>query len=193
MPDDTNSMKTAHGPWRIERHVPKYANEFIELVEDHVTRPDGRPGTYATVTLKSGVAALAVDADQRVYLARQFRYAAGRETTEVPSGGLEPGEEPLVAAQRELREELGIEAAAWTSLGRLELEGSIVRCSVDLFLARTLTRTRKDQDGTEDVRTLKVSLAAAVGMVMDGQIDHAPSCVVILKAGRELGLVSLRG
>jgi ADP-ribose pyrophosphatase len=62
-----------HGPWLIENSIGKYQSEFVELIEDRVVRPDGRPGSYATVTLKPGVAVLPVDAEGQVYLTEQFR------------------------------------------------------------------------------------------------------------------------
>ena len=61
-------------------HGGPLRNEFIEVAEDRVTRPDGQAGRYATVTMKPGVAVLPVDETLDVYLARQFRYAVGRET-----------------------------------------------------------------------------------------------------------------
>src|SRR4051794_764070 len=106
-----------HGPWVIEATINKYQSEFVELREDQVKKPDGSSGTYATVTLKPGVAVLPISPEGDVYLTRQFRYALGRESVEVPSGTVEDGEEPLAAAKREIREELGIEAQQWSHMG----------------------------------------------------------------------------
>jgi len=170
------------GPWVIEAHHQVYQSEFVALHEDRVRKPDGSPGVYTTVTLKPGVAVLPVDAGGDVYLTRQFRYGIGRQSIEVPSGTLEPREEPLAAARREVREELGIEAGEWTDLGSFDLDTSIVRCAVRLMIAKQLRFTSTDEDPTEVIRPLKVSFPAAVDMVMNGEITHAPSCVLILKA-----------
>jgi ADP-ribose pyrophosphatase len=171
-----------HGPWVIEASRQVYRSEFIELEEDRVKKPDGSPGVYATVTLKPGVAVLPIDDAGDVHLTRQFRYGIGRQSIEVPSGTLEPGEEPLAAAQREVREELGIAAEEWTDLGAFDLDTSIVRCEVRLLIAKRLRFTAPHADPTEVIRPLKVSFAAAVDLVMNGGITHAPSCVLILKA-----------
>ncbi len=80
-------------------------------------RPDGAPGTHCIVQLLHGVSVLAVDDDGMAHLTEEFHYAVGRATIEVVSGGIEAGEEPLAAAQRELREELGITAGEWIDLG----------------------------------------------------------------------------
>jgi 8-oxo-dGTP pyrophosphatase MutT (NUDIX family) len=137
---------------------------------------------YATVNLKPGVAVLPIDEHGNVYLTRQFRYALGRDSVEVPSGTLEPGEQPAAAARREVREELGIVADEWTDLGSFDIDTSIVRCSVRLMIARRLRFGAPDTDPTEDIRSLKLPFAAAVDMVMTGEITHSPSCLLILKA-----------
>jgi 8-oxo-dGTP pyrophosphatase MutT (NUDIX family) len=171
-----------HGPWRIAETEKRFSSDFVEVYEDQVTRPDGSPGTYATVTVKPGVAVLAVGNDDQAHLTRQFRYAIGRDSVEVVSGGCDPDEQPLAAAQRELREELGLLADSWSDLGAIDPDTSIVRNPVHLFIARGLHKTRVDRGATEDIRPLTASLDEVVRMVMDGEITHAPSCVVILKA-----------
>jgi 8-oxo-dGTP pyrophosphatase MutT (NUDIX family) len=176
----------AHGPWIIHEQKELYTSEFLDLREDRVTKPDGSPGSYATATLKPGVAVLPFGSDGQVHLTRQFRYAIGRESVEVPSGAIEAGEASLAAATRELREELGIDAHTWIPLGSVDVDTSIVRCSVDLFLTRDLHVTAKDQDPTEVIRPFQIALDAADTMVMNGQITHAPSCALILKAERWL-------
>lgn len=72
-----------------------------------------------------------------MYLTRQFRYAVGRDSIEVPCGTVEDGEAPLKAAKREIEEELGIAAIHWTALGRADLDTSIVRCAIDLSSQRS--------------------------------------------------------
>ena len=181
-------MARKHGPWTIESSQEKFRNAFIRVRQDEVVQPDGRPGQYATVTMPAGVVVLPVEDDGRVYLVRQFRYAVGRESLEVASGGLNPGEDPLRAAQRELREELGIEAADWASLGQMDLDTSIVQSPAHLFLARHLTFTEPEREGTEAMRPVTLLLAEAALQVMNSQITHGPSCVIILKAERWLKL-----
>jgi 8-oxo-dGTP pyrophosphatase MutT (NUDIX family) len=175
-----------HGPWEIHQRQTRFQNQFIEVVEDAVTRPDGSPGHYTTVSMKAGVTVLPLDSDGNVHLARQFRYAAGRQTLELPTGAVEAGEEPLDAARRELREELGIESHQLTSLAAVDLDTSIVRCTAWLFLAQGLHTTAPDPDPTEAIERVSMPFHEALQLVMDGQITHAPSCVLLLKAARHL-------
>lgn len=174
-------MARKHGPWTIQETSCKYEDSFINVCEDQVLRPDGQAGSYATVTMKPGVAVLPIDSDGIVYLTQQFRYALGKESIEVVSGGLEE-ELPLESAKRELQEELGIEADEWTDLGIFDLDTSIVNCPVHLFLAKQLNFVKTEQEGTETIKTVKVPLSAAIQMVMESAITHSPSCVLILKA-----------
>src|ERR671915_472766 len=118
-------MGKRNGPWTIKASDKKYANEFIEVHEDQVIRPDGKTGSYSTVKLKPGLAVLPLDQENNVYLAKQFRYALGRESIEGIGGALEEGEDPVDAARRELREEAGIEAEEMISLGMIDVETSI--------------------------------------------------------------------
>ncbi len=174
-------MRT-HGPWTIHETVERFTNEFVRVYEDRVTTPSGDAGTYATATLKPGVAVLAIDTTGAVHLTRQFRYAAGHESVEVASGAVEHGEAPLESAKRELREELGVVAKEWTNLGLMDVDTSIVRCPVQLFIARGLQATTTDQDPTESIERIVLPFTRVVEMVMNGAITHAPSCCVILKA-----------
>jgi ADP-ribose pyrophosphatase len=128
------------------------------------------------------VAVLAATERNLVVLTRQFRYALGAESVEVVSGGIDGDEMPEVAAQRELREEIGGESRHWIPLGVVHLDTSIVHCPVSLFIARGCTFTNTDLDDTEDISSLRLPLEEAVRLVMDGRITHAASCVLILKA-----------
>lgn len=178
-------MEKKHGPWTIKGTTELYRDEFIAVYADSVIRPDGKPGTYATVQMKPGVSVLPFEGDGTVYLTRQFRYAAGAESIEAVSGGVD-GEDVLEAAKKELHEELGIEAAELISLGRMDMDTSIVKSPVSLFLARGLKFTEAEQEGTERIEPFKTTLEQAVGMVLRSEITHSPSCVLILKAAHFL-------
>jgi len=175
-------MAKHNGPWIIKQTTEPYHNSFLRVFHDDVIQPDGQPGSYATVTLKAGVAILPVRDDHQVVLVRQFRYALGRESLEVVSGTCEPDEDAREAARRELREEVGLTAANWAELGICDMDTSIVRCPVRLFLARGLSATQSAREGTERMETVIIPFEEAVRQVLDGGITHGPSCVLLLKA-----------
>lgn len=172
-----------NGPWKIKSTAAKYKHELIEVYEDEVIKPDGEDGTYATVRVKPGVTVLPVDDEGYAYLARDFRYAVGRETVEVVGGAIDEGEAGIDAARRELKEELGIEADDFIELGQIDPMPSLIDSPSYLFLAvRNLKFKDKELEGGENVKTLKVTLKEAVRMAIGGEITHGSSCALILRA-----------
>jgi ADP-ribose pyrophosphatase len=171
-----------HGPWTILASHPIYCDPWVSVSRDDVIRPDGKPGSHIVVDIKAGVAVLALDDSGSVYLTDEFHYGVGRRTLEVVSGGCDSGEDPLLTAQRELREELGITAAEWAALGIVDPFTSIGVSPTRLYLAQKLTFGEHEQEGTENIHCVKMMLAEAVAAVMDGRITHGPSGVLIFKA-----------
>lgn len=171
-----------HGPWKIVHSREVHRDPWITVRMDDVIRPDGNPGTYTVVHLKPGVCVLAIDDARNVYLTEEFHYGVGRTTLEVVSGGVEEGEDLLASARRELKEELGIEAVEWTHLGTVDPFTAAVVSPTQLYLAHGLTFGEQEQEGTEQIRCVKLSLNEAYQRVLQGEITHAPSCVLILRA-----------
>ena len=179
-------MIRKNGPWTITDTQIKYKNPWIEVREDAVVRPDGKPGIFGVVRMKPGVSVLALDADDQVYLTDEFHYAIGARSLEVVSGGIDEGEDPLEAAKRELKEELGIEAGTWTPLGVVNPFTTVVESPAHLFLATDLSFGPRQLEGTEDITAVRVPMAEALQMAMDGRVTHGPSCTLILKAAEFL-------
>lgn len=175
-----------HGPWQILASNVVYHDPWIEVRRDEVVRPDKLPGSHCTVQLKPGVSVLALDEQQRVYLTDEFHYGVGRHSIEVVSGGIEPGEDALESAQRELAEELGIRADDWTPLGVIDPFTTIVVSPTQLFLAQGLHFVPAQAEGTERIRRVETTFDEALRWVLDGTITHAPSCVLLLKTARLL-------
>ncbi len=170
------------GPWRIKRTTAKYKNPWIEVYEHQVIRPDGKAGIYGTIKATSGSLILPIDDENNVYLVQDYRFALGHESIELPGGAIEKAEESLSAARRELKEELGIIARQWIPLGKFDQFTSSIESISYLFIAKNLTFSTAEMDGTEQIKMIKVPFIEAVKMVMDGRISHGASCLLILKA-----------
>ena len=173
-----------HGPWTICGTREVYRDPWIHLQVDQVVRPDGNSGTYCTVRLKSGVCVIAMDEEKNVFLTQEFHYAVGRVTIEGVSGGIEEGESALSTAERELKEELGIIAQRFKSLGVVDPFTAAILSPTELFLAEELSFGAPEYEGTEIIELVKVPLTTALQWVDDGTITHAPSCVALLKIAR---------
>ncbi len=179
-------MGQRRGPWRVTSSREVYRNPWLAVREDAVVQPDGDDGVFGVVELKPGVSVLPVDDDGNVYLVRIERYAIGRPSVEVISGGIDGDKPAQEAAARELREEGGIVAHDWVDLGVIDQLTEVVVAPNHLFLATGLEFVRSDPEGSESLRPIKVPLDVAVRRVLAGEITHAVSMVLILKARHHL-------
>lgn len=174
-------MTKKNGSWTIKKTTQKFANDYFKVYEDSVVQPDGENGKYATIEFVPSVSVLAIGENEEVYLTKQFRYKAGKETLEVVAGGIE-NETPVRAAKRELKEELGITAKEFAKLGKIRLDNSIIESESTLYIARNLKFSEPNPDSEEEMKRVKISLREAVEKIASGEITHAPSCVLILWA-----------
>ena len=159
-----------------------YRGNLVRLREDFVILPQGTRATYEYVEIKNGSSTLAVEDNGDVWLVREWKYAIDRPSLEVVSGGIEPGEEPLDGARRELREEAGLTAAEWMPVGFVDPFTTMLRCPNHMFIARGLTAVEWDPEEAEIIERVRMPLQEAVELVMSGGITHGTSCVLILKA-----------
>ena len=173
-----------HGPWTIKETNQVYQDPYVALHVDQVIRPDGNDGQHVVVQIKPGVCVIAMDAQQQLHLTREFHYAVGRESVEGVSGGIEPGEDPQLCAQRELQEELGLHAKSWQYMTTVDPFTTIMKSPTRLYLATELSPVPKALEGTETIETVVMPIAEAVEAVASGLITHAPSCVAILMVSR---------
>jgi ADP-ribose pyrophosphatase len=165
------------------------------LVRGEFTDPDGETFVRSFVTSPGAVGVVALSesnsetSQPHVVLVRQYRPALHRLTLELPAGMRDrDGEAPLVTAQRELREEVGLEAARWTRLGRHVSAPGISDSRVEIFLARDLRRVDYDRHGPEErhMTIERIPLDEALAMVVDGRIDDAKTVIGLLSTERLL-------
>jgi ADP-ribose pyrophosphatase len=165
-----------------------YDGALLKVRRDVVRLPDGGQSVREYIRHPGAVAVVALFDDGAVLLERQFRYPHGREFIEIPAGKLEPGEPHLDTAKRELLEETGFVAAEWTRLGVIHTSIAYTDESIDLFVARKLTKTERRLDQGEFLECFSVPFDAALEMIRQGRITDCKSVSALLLA-RNLGAV----
>lgn len=117
---------------------------------------------------------VAITQTEQVVLIEQFRYGTAQITLEIPGGMIDPGEDPLVAAQRELKEETGYEAQEWALIGVNNPNPAIQnnRCYTFLATNAQLTDSQK-LDHTEAIEVKLLPINEIPRLIATQQIDHA--------------------
>ena len=175
--------------WRTVGSREVYVNPWIRVREDHVTRPDGKPGIYGVVEFQNyALGIVPVTEDLETILVGQWRYALGLYSWEIPEGGGPLSRPVLDSAQRELAEETGVTASDWTDLGAFHLSNSVTNEEGRIFLARNLTFGEAKPEGDEILALRRVPLREAHAMTMDGRITDGVSIIGLARAVHHLGL-----
>lgn len=165
----------------------KFQGRILRLRVDTVELPNGGRSTREIVEHPGGVGVVAVDADDMVYLVRQFRKPYDQIITEIPAGKLDTGEDPRECGIRELSEETGLTAGQFISLGEIYPSPGYAAESLYLYLALDLTDGMAHLDADEFLEVEKIPLSKAADLVMNGELKDAKTVVGILKALRYLG------
>jgi 8-oxo-dGTP pyrophosphatase MutT (NUDIX family) len=163
-----------------------YAGRVIQVSVDTVDLPNGVRLPLEIVRHPGGAAAVAIDADYRVCLLRQYRHAAGGYIHELPAGKLEPDEPPQNTVQRELAEEAALAAARWESLGSYFSSPGVFTEVIHLYLATQLSPATAAPESGEVFQVEWWPLSQAVERALSGELADAKTIIGILRAASRL-------
>ena len=147
---------------------------------------DGSEGTYYYIDMLGSSAAIPVFADGTMMLVRVRRYLLGIDLWEFPIGGIKVGQDPLVAAQAELREEAGLVADQWTALGQFAPYKGVSNERCHFFLARQLHEVPQELEASEAISVHRMQIAEARCTLLGQECGDGQSMAGLLLLDRWL-------
>lgn len=182
----TSQTRPEDGP--DDRHLieKKTASEeilkgqFLHAFRDTVRLPDGGVATREYVAHPGAVMVVPMLDDGRLVMERQFRYPMDRVMIEFPAGKIDPGEDVLACAQRELFEETGYTAREWARAGVLHPVISYSTEFIDIWFARGLTLGPRKLDAGEFLEVFEATPAQLLQWSRDGQVTDGKTLAAAL-------------
>ncbi len=174
LPEDAHLTETRVASQELLR------GHFLHAMRDTVRLPDGKEATREYVIHPGAVMVVAELPDGRLVLERQFRYPVQSVMIEFPAGKLDPGEDSLACAQRELLEETGYTARQWARAGVLHPVISYSTEFIDIWFARDLTAGQRQLDAGEFLDVFSASADELLQWCRDGRITDAKTLTGVL-------------
>ena len=163
-----------------------YRGKILDFHVDKARLGDGRIVTRECVDHNGGVGIAVLTEDDEMLFVRQYRYPYHEILLEAPAGKLEKGEDPFEAAKREQKEETGTTGKNYIDLGKFYPSPGYTNEILHLYACRADTYGELNLDDGEFLETVRIPLAKAAEMVMNGEVPNAITQVLVLKTARLL-------
>ena len=159
-----------------------YEGIVLNLRRDEVMTVSGRPSVREIIEHGGGVALVAVTDEGKIIMERQFRKPLERDVLEIPAGKLEPGEDPLEAAGRELAEETGYRAENIEYLTKYYPSVGYCQEALYMYLCTGLTKGETNPDEDEAIDIYEYDFAELCEMIDRGEIEDGKSIAALFAA-----------
>lgn len=159
-----------------------YNGKIMTICRDDVEISTGRKSFREVVHHSGGVVIAALKDDNKILAVKQFRYPLKQTVIELPAGKLEKGEDPDLAAARELEEETGYKAKTWKSLGFIYTSPGYSDEKLYLYLAKDLEFVGEHPDEGEVLKTYEYELDDFIKKVKNGEISDAKTVCGVMRA-----------
>jgi ADP-ribose pyrophosphatase len=159
-----------------------YQGRLLQVREDAIRLPDGATARREYIVHPGAAVVLAMPDAGTVVMERQYRYALRDHVYELPAGKIDPGEDPLETAKRELLEETGYRAANWRHLLTTYPVVGYSNERIELYLARDLEHVGHELDDGEFLEVFTLRLAQALDWVKSGRIVESKTQLALLIA-----------
>lgn len=154
-----------------------YDGDFLKVQRDTVRLPDGKTSLREYIKHPGAVVVLPVFNDGTVLLERQFRYPPDRIFIEFPAGKIDPNENPLDCAKRELQEETGYTARDWKFVCTIHNAIAYSDEHLDIYLARDLIAGERKLDDGEFLEVFQASVEDMLAWVREGKITDVKTVI----------------
>ena len=170
-----------------------YDGKLLKVHSDMVRLPDGGTAEREWIEHPGAVAVIAVTDSGELVMERQHRYSLGRDMIEFPAGKIDPGEDPLATARRELKEETGYSAAQWWHVATIHIAIGYSNERIEIYLAEGLKHEGAKLDDEGFLEVFNLPLATALTWVREGRITDSKTVSGLFWAEKILdGAWSLR-
>ena len=154
-----------------------YRGQLLNVKSDTVRLPDDSHATREYIVHPGAAMIIPILPDGRLLMERQYRYPLGRVMLEFPAGKLDPGEDMLKTAQRELLEETGYRAERWEWLAEIHPIVSYTTERIEIFLAEGLVMERQKLDAGEFLEPIIMTFAEAFALLQEGKISDGKTII----------------
>jgi ADP-ribose pyrophosphatase len=163
-----------------------YTGKILKLRLDEVSMPDGRISAREVVEHSGGVAILALTENREAYFVRQYRHPVAESVLEIPAGKLEPGENPIDCAIRELAEEVGVKPGKIEQIALYYSTPGFTSEKLYIYLATKLEEVIRQEQEDEDLEISLIPLSEAIDMAKKGEITDGKTLIALLLAANIL-------
>ncbi|WP_040951281.1 NUDIX hydrolase [Gorillibacterium massiliense] len=157
---------------------PIFKGKIISLDVETVRLPNGESATREIVRHPGAVCVLAI-LDGKLLVVEQYRKALGKNLVEIPAGKLEPGEDPLEAAKRELEEETGYSCGSMRKLFTFYTAPGFCDEKIHLYLAEHLQAGEAHPDEDEFLEIMSLTPEEAERFIAEGRIEDAKTIMAV--------------
>lgn len=154
-----------------------FDGNFLKVQADTVRLPDGKISSREYIRHPGAVVVLPLFDDNSALLERQFRYPLNRVFIEFPAGKIDPNEDSLATAKRELQEETGYTASDWRFVCTIHNAIAYSDEYLDIFVARGLRSGISKLDDGEFLETFRAPMSDVLAWVRDGKITDVKTVI----------------